>query len=900
MPVALVVLCPLMYGVVHNFALMFVEVLVGATMIGLALTARDERMRVSGVFWLLFAGIFVTLAQVIPLPQSVLKVVSPTIVEWYDYTLGNVGLYDETTWRPLTASAPGTWRALGIAAIAASAFLMYSHMFARRIHGRLPLYLLLGFGALSFLIGLVQSVFHVNAVLGVVSAVQPEGGALTATFVNPNHQGGFFGMAGFTALGLFLSRMYSTRVRMLFLVAAVACFLGQFLSFSRAAISLFLPMVLLFFVLRLRRDGRAASASLLGGAVAGVVAAVGLAGYLAYATIKREIETLNVDTPWQGEFKVGLWGDALNAIKDSPWVGFGRGAYHAMFSRYASVATFETVAFVENEPLQVLVDWGLPFGLLFLLGFAGVFFVAAWRGARDGAAAGAATAFTYIALQNVADFNLEFPGTMVPALMLLAFVVDEHGQPSVLPTRVPNFVVGLLGVMCIVGAVATFVVRPMQLENTRPKVEAYANDDRRTIEEVLEVAKEAVRANPLDFSVYTMVAEYAFLRPEYPNLHRRALNWINAAVYSYPQQSRIHVLAARWAYSNGRTTLAMSEYETAFNLGSYDQVLNDLWSLTRSPEPIVAIAGGTRDGAIAAAQFLRAREMLVDAAEVLTALLIERPDDLEAMKLLAQTQWGIGNDDEVLRVARAALAVDASLGWPYAEIFRVYDKLGRDAEATAVIDEGFAKSSDITDLVVSRATIAYREKDVATIDSLLDRSVRTRKVLSRLYTLKGRLLAEQGNFDEARNAYDAAMTNDPGKPKYRMELAKMLLGAGRLRGAEREYELVLEKHPDHVEAKRALARLRDELDQRLKRSEPKARQHTGKRVLAEDAAEREAEGDVDAADRRADDGFTKEAVEEALKNSRGEKGAKGSRGAKRSRDGSAGGLFDDADSDLME
>jgi O-antigen ligase len=127
-----------------------------------------------------------------------------------------------------------------------------------------------------------------------------------------------------------------------------------------------------------------------------------------------------------------MWRDTLGLIKAFPLFGCGLGAYESVFPRYQTVAPMYTIDFAHNDYLQYLAELGAPaflVGLLFLLG---VFRRAVRSGMDEPSndrrylALACAGSFAAILLHSLVDFNLYIPANA----MVLAWVAGIAANPA--------------------------------------------------------------------------------------------------------------------------------------------------------------------------------------------------------------------------------------------------------------------------------------------------------------------------------------------------------------------------------------------------------------------------------------------------------------------------------------
>ncbi len=130
-----------------------------------------------------------------------------------------------------------------------------------------------------------------------------------------------------------------------------------------------------------------------------------------------------------------VWRDSWRVLQAHPF-GIGRGAFDRVYPIYRTVtAPFSLrFAFVENEPLQLLIDCGwLLCGLLFV-GFGLVAWDLFRNARRDRIEAALIAGLFAVLVHNLVDFGFETPGVLLPVLAIVASVLGR-ARPTV--ERVP-------------------------------------------------------------------------------------------------------------------------------------------------------------------------------------------------------------------------------------------------------------------------------------------------------------------------------------------------------------------------------------------------------------------------------------------------------------------------------
>ncbi|HEY7923139.1 MAG TPA: hypothetical protein VII62_08155, partial [Vicinamibacteria bacterium] len=198
---------PPLAGAVHEPV--FIPLLVGSSLAGLVALWHERnapRRRLPGIA-LALGLMALALVQLVPLPPSVLRVVSPGTYAFHDQTLLVRPL---TAWKPISVSPPDTLRGLAfLAAFALLAVAVELELAEGRWRRRL-----------------LRTVVYTGLVLTIVAllqAVSPEprrlygvwqptwDWAVFGPYVNRNHFAGYLVMAGALALGFALDALARLR-----------------------------------------------------------------------------------------------------------------------------------------------------------------------------------------------------------------------------------------------------------------------------------------------------------------------------------------------------------------------------------------------------------------------------------------------------------------------------------------------------------------------------------------------------------------------------------------------------------------------------------------------------------------------------------------------------------------
>lgn len=416
--VLIALFAPLSMGAVHRWSYNILVSLVGLALL-LTLILRVGQGRSlrwpSLAFWPLALAL-IALSQLLPLPPWLLAILSPQAQEIAQISLAPLGV---TGWRPISLDPPATWRAVSQGLLYA-ALIAVAYQRSREPHGWRKT---LGAVALSavavLLFSVVMTLGQVAGPYGLYHSVTSSW--LVTPFVNPNHAGAFFGLGTFACTAMAVSQRDRSKL-ILWSLSAVSSLAAVALTLSRGAMLAMLAALL--FVGWLLYSRRRRPEQQLWPFHLGVAAAIAIATDLAYAPIARELGTIfgKLD---QVEAKQVLWRNVLHATSQFWLTGMGRGAFTLAFPRYKTLPFDRTFEFVENAPLQLLIDIGWPLALL-LMAAAAVFYVSALIRARKVRHLLVLAGLFFVAVQNLADFSLEIPGLGVAVSLLLASVAPRR------------------------------------------------------------------------------------------------------------------------------------------------------------------------------------------------------------------------------------------------------------------------------------------------------------------------------------------------------------------------------------------------------------------------------------------------------------------------------------------
>jgi putative inorganic carbon (HCO3(-)) transporter len=380
--------------------------------------------------------------QVVPLPVSLLRVLSPARTEAVA-ALDLIGA--KVNFASLSVSPAATFQSFLLVCGYLIIFLLVRELTWRFDDSCwLAIWPIVAIGALEAGLGLCQYFG------GTGEQVR------WGTYANHNHYAGFLEMALPFAVvyPVALLRRARSRGHSPLAPALGACgvwalaglmFAGIIHSFSRmgfiAALSSLLVMGTLAF--GTRQLSWVASSRKRRIVTVGLVAALVLAGFVFLPPDKlilRFAQLVSTDGLTE-DGRTGLWAETIHLIRAYPVLGCGLGGYETAFMRFKVSGPLVTDDFAHNDYLQLLAEFGvMGFAICATLAFS-VVRLAVRRAARSAdpgeryfALAGAG-ALAAILLHSLADFNLYIPANA----MLLAWIAGMTAGPHFRASRMSDW-----------------------------------------------------------------------------------------------------------------------------------------------------------------------------------------------------------------------------------------------------------------------------------------------------------------------------------------------------------------------------------------------------------------------------------------------------------------------------
>ena len=654
--------------------------------VGSQLTSRRGLERKAPLLVLLGLAFGMTLAQAIPLPASIQASANPVGHQLIEE--GRVLMGDPAPKvMALSVDPPATRRA-ALELLLAVAVAWVLLRIATSQKGRYTILITIaGVCGLAAAIGAIDQLLGASSLYGLYTPHHATP-TILGPLLNPNSYGSLLVMGAMVAAGLALHTPQPSPLRAAWLVDALLCLVIAFATLSRGALVAAgigaVTTAAVWLSGRRRHDRRERKKPQLMRVTmpVAVVVVCGLALLVltSASDVTKQLENTSVTTEYNDPLsKYAAWRSSTQLVQESPWVGIGRGAFEASFTRLHPESSFGTFAHLENEYLQAVVDWGIPGAAALAMSAAWLVLVASRR-RRDGPlAAGALGGLAAVAAQSTVDFGLELPGLLIPAVAVAATVT--YVPLSELRSQdLRRAWAARAAMLAAIVVLVVLVVLPSGATLAEDH-DALLADEPPTIE----VARDAMRRHPLDYYAPAHAALALFAVGD-----ASAIKHLNRALVLHPTLADLHRLAARVLAANQHASQAKLEYQIAMRY-TYDPVklVGEILATFPSTDDAVGALWLEFPQPDRLADHLRAWKREDVALRYLRALVDYRHKehqtvDVDLLDLLVRVAIDLGDLDAAETAARERLARDGGLTSRYA-LAKILRKRDKAADAETVL-----------------------------------------------------------------------------------------------------------------------------------------------------------------------------------------------------------------------
>jgi O-antigen ligase len=449
---------PLLFAAVQPWVWSVYSVLIFATFLHLLWQEKIQRLWMPNniVIIAVVAFFIVTLLQYLPLPSSILSLLSPFR---HEALAKSHNLLNDSTSMLSLSYSPGnsfSWWTFLLSAFLF--FFLLRNISKSRKSIKLLVGIMVGLAIVEAIYGLIQALVPSLGVLW-VDYIQAGLGNSRGTFINRNHFAGFIEMVWPLALGLSLAMGFrgkevnlkkllaSDRLnkQILLVLGMVIMLLALLLSKSRAGI---MGAIIGFFtfILLSRSSEKQLSRGfwVMSGVVIGLIILYGIK--IGFDPIIERF--LRVGEQFgEGDNRLDIWRDSLVIVKDHP-LGIGLGNFKNVYPVYNVSRISDTrFLYAHNDYLHLLVEAGIPGFLALVSGFF-IFLVKSIKKVKQMKphhdplrfflAVGALSGLVSLAFHSFFDFNLHMPANLIYFVTLIAIVYNCVWEKRVINSHRPT------------------------------------------------------------------------------------------------------------------------------------------------------------------------------------------------------------------------------------------------------------------------------------------------------------------------------------------------------------------------------------------------------------------------------------------------------------------------------
>jgi tetratricopeptide (TPR) repeat protein len=722
---------------------------------------------------------------------------------------------------PLSLDPPPTRADLGKAALAIAIFIAVYHVASGRRRRHLFVRAVGAAGVAAVTIGIGHRLAGVPKIYGIL--VSTHRTLLTGPFVNANHTAEFLELGAFTCLACSFLRPTMLN-RACWLMGTILCAGGVTLTLSRGGVAALCMGALMFTFLRYfaKEEGtiNRRRASLIWGAFVLGLIVLGAAALGAGQLIDRFYASSVTS-----DVRFNVWRESLRALRAHPF-GIGRGAFDRVFPIYRTLKTPFALrfAFVENEPLQLLLDCGwlgfalLAFGLGMIVWKIGRF------GRRDHVEAALVAGLFAVLVHNLVDFGLETPGVLLPFMGVLATVLARIG-PAAVPPWGRWLATGLVAGGCLAGIAS--IVHPSYDDFDVLLARAHAPNDQRA------VLVRARQAHPIDYFYTLIAASLAPIRGS-PGERSPRFHTLNQALALCPNCEDVHLAIARNLWSMGLRTQALLEYRSSVELQPrlFHVVMGELFQAGARAAELTSIATFDPARMIELARFLAATGRVQDGLTALNQAeaLGSSPSEILLARATLELQSNqVARAQATISTLREKGVRDARLALLEVRATLAADPTASD-RALALLDAAAARYPSDVDLQAARVEVVIQNKKWAAAERALEGYKQALYVRDGVATeghiASARTLAQMGRWTDALGEYRIALADQPNNVALWLEFGDASASAGRVLTQREAYSTAARLSPNSPEIAAALRKL-DERSAPTNDSSPLTRPASG-------------------------------------------------------------------------
>ncbi|MBN2802165.1 MAG: O-antigen ligase family protein [Deltaproteobacteria bacterium] len=449
----LLILPMILLGGVHWWSLGIIGIL-STALYAFIFTGSPIKLDLAGSLFLMMIGF--SIFQIIPLPAFLVKFFSPYAYEIRESAVRVAG-GRLSFFMPLSIDVHQTVTEVARLIAYLSVYLT-TQKIIRRDSAKFVLKVIATAGAIAAAILIAHKILLLKQVYGIYTPVDlgVRGERISAPLLNENHMAAYLYICSMAVMGLALKQRDKT-IKMILYSGFVFLGASVLLTLSRGGIAAFLigiiVMVSMLYIRRSLKNKKHQSSGISPEQLTWmpfvIACALGLGLFASQDAIIGEFMS--------GEHKkIEIVKESFPLIKHFWLFGVGRGCFISGFPIFSNWGATVTFTHAENIIVQLLADYGLVAGSVFIFGFIFAVLKVMKKAVLSTYKIVSIAALAAVSVHNLVDFNLEIPAVAIIATGLLAVVTTNkisikyrNSQPFIKISR------GLIGVLLTLSVIMT-------------------------------------------------------------------------------------------------------------------------------------------------------------------------------------------------------------------------------------------------------------------------------------------------------------------------------------------------------------------------------------------------------------------------------------------------------------
>ncbi|MFW6129847.1 MAG: O-antigen ligase family protein [Atribacterota bacterium] len=423
----LIIFTPLAYGTVEVWSVWIMQTAIALMTLFFILSLSRQKQIISTYLYIpIILFILLILIQIIPMPKTILKLISPTAYNIYSSVISPI---KQWAWNSLSLNSYATYiELLKVISYALLFFVIINTIKSGKDIEKI-FYIIIITGFIISFFAIIQKYAGAQKIYWLRSRTR--GGGLFGPFVNRDHFAGYISMVIPLGLSL-LFILGKTEKKILLGFTIVIMIIALIYSVSRGGVLSFLGSMIFFSFLLFKYRKKDKNKIYYLGAI--ILTAVIFLFWLKVAPEMDRLSKIAASERYTLDPRIPVWKDSLGMIKDYPVFGTGLGTYEYAFQRYRTHDMDSYFRNAHNDYLQVLTGTGIT-GFLIILSFFIIYFKYILKTLNNVSkynnfylCIGGLSSVASILLHSFVDFNLRLPGNAFLFITILALTYSSSRQ----------------------------------------------------------------------------------------------------------------------------------------------------------------------------------------------------------------------------------------------------------------------------------------------------------------------------------------------------------------------------------------------------------------------------------------------------------------------------------------